>query len=247
MTDQAKGDRAEKKRLPWENIIAWALTAVILGGAVSWAAVDWAEFASMDPNAWGDLLSGVFGSLAFVWLVAGYFLQRQELKLQRQELEESRRVYEQQAEELRHAWEVNEARLKHEQGEAARLRQADLERSLAHVAWKQSTGSAWPRPYTAVFINLSSVPAYGVELYAVNHDAGKRECFFRCAIVAPGGTFEVPMEPTAVAPDDWLELRVETRGGETWKTDWFRPGPGPTDWTLTRPKDARNPADAGQA
>jgi hypothetical protein len=42
------------------------------------------------PNEFGDWLAGVAQPIALAWLVAGFWLQRQELALQRQELAETR-------------------------------------------------------------------------------------------------------------------------------------------------------------
>lgn len=39
-----------------------------------------------DANELGDFLAGVFSPLAFLWLIAGYFLQASELNLTREEL-----------------------------------------------------------------------------------------------------------------------------------------------------------------
>lgn len=43
-------------------------------------------------NVLGDFLAGVFTPVAFGWLIRGYFLQRNELHLQREELQEARKT-----------------------------------------------------------------------------------------------------------------------------------------------------------
>lgn len=43
-------------------------------------------------NVLGDFLAGVFTPVAFGWLIHGYFLQRNELHFQREELQEARKT-----------------------------------------------------------------------------------------------------------------------------------------------------------
>ncbi|MDP2780278.1 hypothetical protein [Devosia sp.] len=52
-------------------------------------------------NEMGDSLAGAFAPLAFLWLIAAVFLQRNELSAQRQELRESREVAQAQVVEAR--------------------------------------------------------------------------------------------------------------------------------------------------
>jgi hypothetical protein len=58
--------------------------------------IRWADLASMSLSEWGHFIAEVAAALAFIWLVVGYFLQRQELRLntaalrtQEEELERS--------------------------------------------------------------------------------------------------------------------------------------------------------------
>ena len=46
----------------------------------------WEFIWKSDFNEFGDFLAGVFTPVAFGWLIYGYFLQRNELRLQREEL-----------------------------------------------------------------------------------------------------------------------------------------------------------------
>jgi hypothetical protein len=55
----------------------------------------------LEPNAIGDTFAGVFAPVAFVWLVAAVFLQRNELSAQRLELKQSRLVAAEQVIEAR--------------------------------------------------------------------------------------------------------------------------------------------------
>ncbi len=54
------------------------------------------EFLKMSPNEWGDLLAGLFGPAAFLFLAFGYSAQREDLRTQRDVLklqrEETRRL-----------------------------------------------------------------------------------------------------------------------------------------------------------
>ena len=52
-------------------------------------------------NELGDYLAGFFTPVAFLWLVVGYFLQKEEFGLQREELEETRKTLSTQVEVLK--------------------------------------------------------------------------------------------------------------------------------------------------
>ena len=57
----------------------------------------------LPPNELGDFLSGFAGSLSFVWLIVTIFLQREELKLQRNEIANLARESESQSQSLLYA------------------------------------------------------------------------------------------------------------------------------------------------
>lgn len=58
-------------------------------------------FWSMSPNELGDLLAGVAGPLAFIWLVYGYFLQGIAIRQQAEELRQNTRALKLQEDALR--------------------------------------------------------------------------------------------------------------------------------------------------
>ena len=85
---------------------------VITVGYVAWlgyyVSTAWPEIVKLAPNTMGDFLAGVFGPLALMWLICGYFQQGVELRLntealrlQATELENSTRALEHQVEELK--------------------------------------------------------------------------------------------------------------------------------------------------
>ncbi len=57
----------------------------------------WWWLQTVPMNELGDALAGVFAPLAFLWLVIGYWMQSEELRLQRKELEENTAALEKQA------------------------------------------------------------------------------------------------------------------------------------------------------
>lgn len=57
-----------------------ALTVLYLIGIGSIALTHRDAMIALEPNEWGDYLAGVFGPLAFLWLVLGYFQQGDELR-----------------------------------------------------------------------------------------------------------------------------------------------------------------------
>ncbi|WP_156647610.1 hypothetical protein [Methylobacterium sp. Leaf87] len=96
-----------------DNLIPWyALTAVYLGFGALVLYDRWSEVGSLlEPpgatpsrlplNSIGDVLAGFFAPLAFLWLFVATQLQRKELRLQREELAETRKVFDEQREELK--------------------------------------------------------------------------------------------------------------------------------------------------
>lgn len=81
--------------------LAWTLTAGWLAAGAARICLDWEAVSKLKPNEMGDLAAGAFAPLAFLWLVYGFFLQRQELMLQRMELHASVKALEDQRDELR--------------------------------------------------------------------------------------------------------------------------------------------------
>ena len=64
------------------SLFEWALaaTAFYCGAVFSGVHENWTTFLGLRPNEVGDFLAGVFGPLAFFWLVFGYYQQGEELK-----------------------------------------------------------------------------------------------------------------------------------------------------------------------
>jgi hypothetical protein len=73
----------------WLGVIGTAVWLVLCGWIVSQRAGD---LEGLPLNGVGDTLAGFVSPLAFLWLVVATWLQRQELGLQRKELEETRKV-----------------------------------------------------------------------------------------------------------------------------------------------------------
>lgn len=57
----------------------------------------------LEPNNFGDFLSGAFAPVAFAWLAYSVIMQRQELALQRKELAETRELFKAQEDAQRHS------------------------------------------------------------------------------------------------------------------------------------------------
>jgi hypothetical protein len=77
-----------------------AVSAIWLMVVCIYCWASWSNLGALRPNEVGDLAAGASAPLAFLWLVVAVFLQKDELGLQRQELRQSRRALELQAEEL---------------------------------------------------------------------------------------------------------------------------------------------------
>lgn len=62
------------------NNVGIVLTVLYIFGVAAYSACQWQKIWGMPPNEFGDYLAGVFGPLAFLWLVLGYLQQGVELK-----------------------------------------------------------------------------------------------------------------------------------------------------------------------
>ena len=60
----------------------------------------WNDSVNMTLNEWGDFLAGATAPMAFLWLIIGYVLQRQELHMNTEALKEQQAELSKQVEEL---------------------------------------------------------------------------------------------------------------------------------------------------
>ncbi|WP_223532126.1 hypothetical protein [Pseudomonas sp. BF-R-30] len=97
------------------NLEWWAVhfTALYIGGAILIMGARFDELITLELNAIGDLSAGVFGPVAFLWLVLGYIQQGRELKISsdalqmqaaelKESVEQQKALVEAQQENLRH-------------------------------------------------------------------------------------------------------------------------------------------------
>lgn len=68
---------------------ATCITVIYLVGLASLLIVRWEEMIKLDLNALGDFAAGVFGPLAFTWLVVGYVQQGKSIKKNAEDLNDS--------------------------------------------------------------------------------------------------------------------------------------------------------------
>jgi hypothetical protein len=106
--------------LAYLGVVAW-----LFGGRI-------AEIAGMDPNHVGDFLAGVFGPLAILWLILGFFQQGVELRL-------NTRALDLQAQELKSASREQRELL------AALKNQLDAERATLALRREEYQQSILPR------------------------------------------------------------------------------------------------------
>lgn len=78
----------------------WILTILYVIGAVFFWLSNSKSFEGINPDSWGDFLSGVFSPLAFLWLLYAALAQRAELQLQRKEIREGNKTQKQQQAQL---------------------------------------------------------------------------------------------------------------------------------------------------
>lgn len=84
-TDRKDGSAITKTRVAILVTVLYLGFIVYLRGCEAWLVLGYGEL-----NELGDFLAGVLTPVALFWLIVGYFLQRDEFGLQRQELKETR-------------------------------------------------------------------------------------------------------------------------------------------------------------
>ncbi|WP_334130182.1 hypothetical protein [Sneathiella sp.] len=104
----AEDQKANRKQTRRVNLAATYLSAGIFFFAVGLFLGFRSIGETMAPNEWGDFFAGFAGSLALIWLIASFLLQRLELEqntrmlhLQAEELSENTAALEVQAEQLK--------------------------------------------------------------------------------------------------------------------------------------------------
>lgn len=78
--------------LPWIGSAITIAYVVFLAFAFGPWSEFWTFITTEEYNQRGDFLAGVFGPVAFLWLIIGYFMQSRELRLQREELSMQRDI-----------------------------------------------------------------------------------------------------------------------------------------------------------
>ena len=128
----------------------------------------WALLRTGRLNELGDFLAGVFTPVALGWLVYGYFLQKTELGLQRQELQQTRETLGKQVEVLQ------------EQSDAER------QRSRPHLFLREGGGNGYKRRLASL---NSGAPARNLEITCCRVGAPKEE-FTHREILGPDQEYE---------------------------------------------------------
>ncbi len=133
--EKANDFEHERQRLTqwaWGVTAAYAGVLLILAAFVVYGEGGVDSFREMSPNEVGDLLAGIAGPLAFIWLVYGYFLQGIAIRQQAEELRQNTRALHLQEDALRaQAQEMmNAVAQQRELVEVAR-RQADMQEESA--------------------------------------------------------------------------------------------------------------------
>jgi hypothetical protein len=85
-------ERTRLTRRAWRVTGGYAFVLFVLGAFVVFGEEGVLAFRNMSPNEVGDLLAGVAGPVAFIWLVYGYFLQGIAIRQQAEELAQNTRA-----------------------------------------------------------------------------------------------------------------------------------------------------------
>ena len=79
------------------GLVITTIWFVVVGIIIYWTE---AKTSNMTLNEWGDFLAGITAPIAFLWLIIGYMLQRKELNLNTQALQEQQHELSRQVDEL---------------------------------------------------------------------------------------------------------------------------------------------------
>lgn len=96
-----EGERKRLTHWAWGVTGGYGVVLLVLSAFVVFGEEGVDAFRKMAPNEVGDLLAGVAGPVAFIWLVYGYFLQGIAIKQQADELSQNTRALHLQEEALR--------------------------------------------------------------------------------------------------------------------------------------------------
>jgi hypothetical protein len=139
------------------SLFEWALaaTAFYCGAVFSGVHENWTTFLGLRPNEVGDFLAGVFGPLAFLWLVFGYYQQGEELK-------HSVEALKLQAEELRNSVEQQKELVEVSQDTLNLQRELAKEQFFDSIKFKKPSIRSTFRVSSQTFSidGIRSVPAY---------------------------------------------------------------------------------------
>lgn len=94
-------ERQRLTRWAWGVTGGYGVLLLVLSAFVVFGEEGVDAFRKMSPNEVGDLLAGVAGPVAFIWLVYGYFLQGIAIKQQAEELSQNTHALHLQEEALR--------------------------------------------------------------------------------------------------------------------------------------------------
>lgn len=135
----------DEKRISVYGKIGIGLSIAIVVLCAIYFALVWPHIMAMKPNEFGDLLAGILGPLALLWLVLGFFQQgeelRQSVKALELQSEELRNSVEQQASLVEVTREQAQAELAalNEEREARRL--ASAPRFIVHAGGGSRSGN----------------------------------------------------------------------------------------------------------
>lgn len=94
-------ERQRLTRWAWGVTGGYGVLLLVLSAFVVFGEEGVDAFRKMSPNEVGDLLAGVAGPVAFIWLVYGYFLQGIAIRQQAEELQQNTAALKLQEESLR--------------------------------------------------------------------------------------------------------------------------------------------------
>lgn len=69
-----------------KHYFIWILTLIVIVVSILILIINWKEVSSLKLNEIADFIGVIVSSLAFIWLIYGYYMQNIELNLQREEL-----------------------------------------------------------------------------------------------------------------------------------------------------------------
>lgn len=198
-------ERQRLTRWAWGVTVGYGVILLVLSAFVVFGEEGVDTFRRMSPNEVGDLLAGVAGPVAFIWLVYGYFLQGIAIKQQSEELIQNTAALRLQEEALRAQTEELRNSVAH-QKEIVKLSKDEILLSLSQQEAQEKNQKKHQLPVLIFSPLKSRINANGkfISFTTKIKNAGKEARLL--AISSPVSAHVYPSQVTLLAQNQEIDI-----------------------------------------